>query len=80
MVPSLACQLSAISKKNEHVLSSKSVITTSSGAEVVTKGKAPSRMVYAPLTLQPFPPQQSTFVTNFIYYNSGMILCNYRII
>ena len=80
MVRSIACQLSAISKKNEQVLSFKSITTTSSGTKVITNDETPSQMVYAPLTLQPLPPQQSAIVTNTIYCNSGMILSNCHII
>ena len=72
MAPSIACQLLYISGKNEQVLSSKSIITTSSGTKVVGNDEASSQMAYAPLTLQLLPHQQSTLVTNTIYCNSGM--------
>ena len=62
MVPSINHQLSAISEKDEQVLPSEN-ITTSSGGKPVVSDEAPSQTVYALPTFQHLPPKQSTIVS-----------------
>ena len=62
MVPSINRQLSVISEKDEQVLPSEN-ITTSSGGKLVVSDEAPSQTVYVPTTFQHLPPKQSTIVS-----------------
>ena len=62
MVPSINRQLSVISEKDEQVLPSEN-ITTSSGGKLVVSDEAPSQTVYVPTTFQLLPPKQSTIVS-----------------
>ena len=62
MVPSINRQLSVISEKDEQVLPSDN-ITTSSGGKPVVSDEAPSQKVYGPPTFQLLPPEQSTIVS-----------------
>lgn len=73
MVPSIACQHSHFSEKNELALSCKSITT-----KVFVNDEAPSQIVYTHLMLQSLPVQQSTIVTNPMYCNSGMRLSNHH--
>ena len=61
IVPSINRQLSVISEKDEQVLPSEN-ISTSSGGKPVVSNEAPSQTVYAPPTFQHLPPKQSTIV------------------
>ena len=61
MVPSINRQPSVISEKDEQVLPSEN-ISTSSGGKPVVSNEAPSQTVYAPPTFQHLPPKQSTIV------------------
>ena len=63
MAPSINRQLSVISEKDEQVLPSKN-INTSSGRKPVVGDEAQSQTVYAPPPkFQLLPPEQSTIVS-----------------
>ena len=64
MVPSVVRQLSTLSEKDEQVLPSKNLPTTSGEAvQPVVSDEAPYQMVYCPPTLKLLPPEQSTIVS-----------------
>ena len=64
MVSSVVHQLSTISEKDEQVLPSENLPTTSGEAvQTVVSDEAPYQMVYRPPTLKLLPPEQSTIVS-----------------
>ena len=64
MVSSVVRQLSTISEKDEQVLPSENLPTTSHEAvQPVVSDEAPSQTVYAPPTFQLPLPEQSTIVS-----------------